>query len=87
MRHTDHSEEALRAAWARRRRHGWPLSYDEAMTDPLYSRLVRIEAEHHAIAQRARRGERRPMPATLVELKPHRELDRKQLASGEREDD
>ena len=79
MRHTDHSEDALRAAWVRRKRRAWPDTYEEAMTDPLYSRLVRMEAEHHAIAQRARRGERKRLPFAG--------LDGKQLASGERNED
>jgi len=34
-------------AWHRRRRAPWPDDFDGAMSDPLYSRLVVIEALHN----------------------------------------
>lgn len=40
------TDERLQEAWQARRRHDWPPTFDEAMANPVYARLVRLQAEH-----------------------------------------
>ena len=39
-------ESQLRAAWSRVRKDNWPSTYEEAMADAVWSRLVRMNALH-----------------------------------------
>jgi hypothetical protein len=41
------TDDQLRAAFERRRRANWPDSFDEAMADEWYRRLITIEAFCH----------------------------------------
>lgn len=83
------TEDELRAAWLRCRRPSWPASYDAAMADPVYSRLVRLNATHPPAAPRAGTvasapSMHRPAFAFRTRAQP---FDRKRAAAGERDDD
>ena len=90
------TEEQLRAAWAQRKRATWPSTFEDAMNDPHYSRILRIEVRLRS--NFAKRAEER-QPALLKHppaLKPAQMpliptsppvLDHKRRASGERDDD
>lgn len=89
--------ELLRKAWQQRRRHDWPACFDDAMADPMLSRLLRVEALRLALAARRSAGRTpRPVPAATstttfpsaaATAPPSRGIDRKRAASGERDDD
>lgn len=91
------TDEMLHDAYQRRRRADWPTSFAQAMADPLYQRLVRIEAWCQARRQAATHAkqERRARfiaghsPKGALPLFPTAPamLDAKRLASGERADD
>lgn len=83
------TEDQLRAAWQARRRRDWPESFEAAMNDPTYSRILCIEV---------RRREGRKAQAALTHHQPLRRalpalpsmppvLDHKRRAAGERDDD
>lgn len=90
------TEDMLRAAYGRRKRHDWPATFEAAMADAICSRLVRIEAWCNARRQVAAQAHqqrrerltaskpkgRMPLPPTAPAV-----LDHKRLASGERADD
>lgn len=42
------TEADLRAAWSRVHRDNWPATFEQAMQDPVLSRLVRMNALHPA---------------------------------------
>lgn len=87
-----HTDDQLRAAWRERRRANWPDTFEAAMNDPFYSRIVLIEANtraRRACSQAAANAPhhhppRRPLPV-LPSLPPV--LDHKRRAAGERDDD
>lgn len=93
MRRPEPTADELRRAWLHCRRGTWPATYDEAMADPLLSRLVRITAMHPPRAVRkAVAGPQRPAtgagaPLRLAVERTHRYLDRKRAAAGDRDDD
>lgn len=83
--------EALRSAWEgmrhRRAFAAWPQDYDQVMADPVFSRLVRLEA-----TGRSRAPSPSPTPVCLSARPFARPalptlFDRKRAASGERADD
>jgi hypothetical protein len=99
MPHPEPTQDELRTAWARCRRHDWPATFEEAMQDALLSRLVRINAMHPARGQRRPTApttpardvtrERTPQRQKALELPglPPGHFDRKRAAAGERQDD
>lgn len=89
-----HTDEALQAAWHRRKRPGWPPSFERVMADPFLARLVRLEADilqrsEEARAKYAAAHARKSLNRTSTSPNPHMppSFDRKRAASGEREDD
>jgi hypothetical protein len=82
----DYSDEQLRAAWCVCKLPTWPASFEEAMADQLYSRLVRLNAGHLE----------QPRPAMVRPLMPPRRMflpplpagwvDHKRAAAGDRDD-
>lgn len=85
------TDDELRAAWQQRRRAHWPPSFDDAMADPLYLRLIRIEANlraHRALLAEQRAAMRRERASTRAfSPAPRGGIDHKRLAAGERDDD
>ena len=82
--------DLLLAAWRRRRRSDWPATFEDTMSDPMLSRLVRAEAVGIALAA-LKPGSQRPAPRPLVHTTPlaapaTRGIDRKRAASGDRDD-
>ncbi len=88
------TDEQLREAWQARRRAAWPATFEEAMNDPNYRQIVRIEARIKA-NQAARRTSNKPVatphrsPPGQLPLIPSTPpvLDHKRRAAGERDDD
>ena len=85
----DPTDEQLRAAFALCRSRRWPLSFEEAMSDPLRARLVRV----CALGQMRKRmtGQRpaAPAKATTVQPTPWSRpgyVDCKRAAAGDRDD-
>lgn len=78
--------EEMHQAWQQARRHTWPATFDEAMNDPIYFRLIRAKASciERARHRAARQAPRRQLPVTPVTPPV---LDFKRLAAGERDDD
>lgn len=91
------TEAELRMAWKHcHGRPNWPPTFEEAMADATFSRLLRLTAKH---PPRAARSGRVSTPAAAPE--PHQRsdaprwtpprqaalFDRKRAAAGEREDD
>jgi hypothetical protein len=77
------TQEDLRRAWQHCRRDTWPGTYEEAMADPLLSRLVRITAMHPPRAQ----VQHQPAPSRYARLAPAKPFfDRKRAAAGDRDD-
>lgn len=83
------TEEALRSAWLlcrSRARCPWPATFEEAMADATFSRLVRLTALHPP---------RPPRACIAPPIRPALPLpgaargcfDRKRAAAGERDDD
>lgn len=96
--HTPSSEctgEQLRAAWAAYRRDTWPPTFEEAMADPVYSRLVRLHASHLANPSHqpppspaSPASPARPVAARRLHFAPPSAyVDRKRAAAGDRDDD
>lgn len=92
------TREQLLAAWQQCRKPTWPATFEAAMADPLFSRLVRLVAKHPPAAhRRAAPAAPAPVtahPATAPTWWPPRHpqgqtlgIDRKRAASGERDDD
>lgn len=87
------SEEELRAAWLHCRRDTWPASFEEAMADALFSRMVRLTALHPPRAHRAPPTPPRTRIFNPVRLGPNARrpappvFDRKRAAGGDRDDD
>lgn len=96
------TDEELRTAWMHCRKASWPATFEEAMQDPVRSRLVRLTALHPP------RKFRRAMPtpqstprARLFDPVPAARdrqslplpgiapavIDRKRAAAGDRDDD
>lgn len=88
------TEEQLREGWLAERRPSWPETFEEAMQDPLRSRLI------HLAAARLANGPLTTPPATAERPVEHRgiylpppipqspaSLDRKRAAAGEKDDD
>ena len=94
----EHTEDDLRAAWAERKKPGWPPQFERVMADPWLARLVRMHADlrvrrratcaKQQAALAAARANARPAATKAVPL-PHQPplFDRKRAASGERDDD
>lgn len=80
------TDEELRAAWQRRRRTDWPPTFEEAMNDPTFSHLVRIEAR---LRSRLATAKHQPIARHAVPAQPTTQpmLDFKRRAAGERDDD
>lgn len=78
--------EEMRTAWLQARRATWPATFDEAMNDPIYFRLIRAKASCISRARdlAAKQACRRPLPVTPVTPPV---LDFKRRAAGERDDD
>lgn len=97
------TDDQIRAAYERRRRHTWPAGFDAAMADPMYARLVTLEAwcqERRKAAAQAyaerRHTQKRPAlahttrpaaPSPQLSLLEPAGLDHKRRAAGERLDD
>ncbi len=82
----DFSTEELRSAWQQCRRSTWPTSFEEAMNDPIYFRLIRLEAGVRARrAQRQVKAPQRRLSPAIPVTPPL--LDLKRRAAGERDDD
>lgn len=84
------SDEELRAAWIRIHRASWPATFEQAMEDPLLSRMVTLAAKHPPRA-RVVPFDRKPRPAdwhsiALPGFAPGH-VDVKRLAAGDRDDD
>jgi hypothetical protein len=47
---TEFMEVELRTAWENRRRPDWPATFEDAMADPVYAGIVRIQARIDANA-------------------------------------
>lgn len=85
------TDEQLRAAWAARRRATWPATFEEAMNDPCFSGIVRIEAritENRRLnhARRNTTTPKRPAQLPLIPSTPP-VVDHKRRAAGERDED
>ena len=76
--------DQLLAAFGRLRRHGWPTTLEDALTDPLRAALLRGDAVRHAL--RRSPSPRSGTPPT-TKHRHHAGIDRKRAAAGEREDD
>lgn len=81
------TDEKLRAAYEYRRRHDWPATFEAAMSNPFYERLIKLQARHNNIREhRAQTGylriKRRQLPLVAVDG----ELSQKSRASGEKPD-
>lgn len=91
MARTEPTEEQLQQAWQSRRQADWPATFDEAMTHPLYSRLIRMHATHAAAVERIKRRATvitPGMPLPWERRQPAApQLDRKRAAAGERDED
>ncbi len=74
-------DEALIRAYNTLRKSHWP-PFDKAMEDPLYSRLIRSVAWHHA----NKRPCSEPPPAAPTRLRPMPAVDRKRLAAGDKDE-
>lgn len=99
----DPTREQLLEAWRQRRRDDWPVSFEAAMQDPLYARLVRTHALHSPPSRQRPAIERPdpPLAAGAAPTPPARRapierravrrqaalFDRKRLAAGERDDE
>lgn len=81
MRATDHEEARLIAVWRRRRRNAWPETFAEAMADPIYSRVILLEADRELREAQARRQ------SLESKLKAAPLLDNKRRAAGENDED
>ena len=92
--------ELLHAAYVRRRRADWPLSFEACMADAVCAALVKLEAFCHARRQQAslsyqqrrqaRRANTPPIAGGAQRLSAPTlpaKLDAKRLAAGERDDD
>jgi hypothetical protein len=81
--------EQYHEAWQHRRRDTWPATYDAAMNDPIYGRILRIEAGLIARRHASRPSQTRTTPAPVRTNAPacHAVLDFKRRAAGERDDD
>jgi len=80
------SQEQMRRAFEQQRRPTWPTTFDAAINDPFFERLVRLEARRLAMRALAANRTRtttanHPMPRTAPTL------DHKRRAAGERDDD
>lgn len=91
------TQDMLRSAYERRKRHDWPTTFEAAMADAICSRLVRIEAwcaARRQAAAQAYADRRTRLDATkhkgwqlpLIPTAPTT-LDHKRRAAGERADD
>jgi hypothetical protein len=91
MKRIELTDAMLRRAWdgMRAEHRHWPQDYDQVMGDPVYRRLVRLEALRRALAARAAAAPARPSPARPLPPLPlfSPAVDRKRAASGERDDD
>lgn len=77
------TEQQLRAAYKQcvaRRRSVWPDTFEDAMKDPLLSRLVRITAMHPGRALAIQRQHLPALPSAPAVF------DRKRAAAGDRDD-
>lgn len=89
-------EQMLRAAWARRRRSDWPATFEDAMADTFYARLVICEIKHPTPVPAAPRRHAwpfmaaprfRPQPAANAgSWRPAAVFDIKRAAAGDRDD-
>ncbi len=84
------TDNELRAVWLAMRRPTWPATFDEAMADPLLSRLVRLTAKHPPQAVRKGLGLPTTPPPAHRAGPQHRPLparfDCKRAAAGDRDD-
>lgn len=90
MEHEPPSDEWLLKALNRLRRPGWPTSLEDNMAMPMrakilstVARALQVRGDRPAPVEPPKPQVFKPTPAPYVP----RPLDRKQLASGEREDD
>ncbi|MFC5498157.1 hypothetical protein ACFPOE_11475 [Caenimonas terrae] len=91
----DPTEIELRAVWMTvRGRPGWPATFEEAMRDPIQSRLLVLNAKHPPKAVRSGRttsAPSMPLPRSTTRALPMHAavpagLDRKRAAAGDRDD-
>tara|TARA_B100001105_G_C22378252_1_gene438358 strand:- start:1550 stop:1858 length:309 start_codon:yes stop_codon:yes gene_type:complete len=102
MARPDPTPEQLQAAWLAIRRPGWPETLADTLTDPVRCRLVHtvawLQSRGHVIGTAARLVRRTPVtrpeppPARAHHYPPPAPpaaptVDRKRLASGDRDDD
>lgn len=91
----DYSDEQLRAAWRRYKLRSWPATFEEAMADPVCSRLVRLHAAHiahpsttpGAIPGPTVAPGAAPTPRPRFAAPPPGWVDHKRAAAGDRDDD
>lgn len=87
------TQEELHATWLTCRRSTWPETFEEAMADPLLSRLVRLTWAHPPRTQAQQPAVRRTVGIANSIHRPQifprgpAVLDRKRAAAGERDDD
>ena len=94
----DYTDEQLRAAWVVVKRESWPPTFEAAMEDATYSRLVRLHAwilanpskQRHAAPPPDSRcpaaAAPTPTPRPFVLTSPPGYVDRKRAAAGDRDD-
>lgn len=78
-------DEALRRAWRDHKKPTWPASFEEAMNDPFYSRLIKAAARAYTDKPTPQQVIRRPTVPAQPTTQPR--LDFKRRAAGERDDD
>lgn len=86
-----YSDEQLRAAWLACKRATWPPTFEQAMADATYSRLVRLNAwllarPRKRPAQMYAQAQRSAAPAHHHFSAPPGWVDHKRAASGDRDD-
>lgn len=90
------TEAELRTAWQRSRKPGWPATFEDAISDPFYARILRTNALHPPAAPlqvvrppwpfMAGRVHRQPA-SQPNQAQPARVFDIKRAAAGDLDED
>lgn len=81
----EHTDAQLRAAWRVYKLSTWPATFEEAMADKLYSRLLHVHATH--MAHQRQPAAAAPSPAHPLPYLPRRTwFDGKRAAAGDGDD-
>lgn len=93
----EYTDEQLRLAWRVCKLRTWPATFEEAMEDATYSRLVRLHAWHIAHPSKKRQPAAAapgaahcpaaPAPRPQLPSRPPGYVDHKRAAAGDRDDD